>query len=50
MSNIITEAELTRMFHNKANNCKQRLIRWDFSLEEYIALYKMRSVMTCFLY
>ncbi|AGN51562.1 HNH endonuclease [Vibrio phage eugene 12A10] len=48
MSNIITEAELTRMFHNKANNCKQRLIRWDFSLEEFIALFKMRSVLTCF--
>lgn len=48
MSNIITEAELTRMYHNKKNNCHQRLIQWDFSLEEYIALYKMRSVMTCF--
>ena len=48
MSNIITESELTRMYHSKKNSCKQRLIHWEFSLEEFIALFKMRSVLTCF--
>jgi len=48
MSNIITEAELTRIYHSKKNSAKQRLINWEFSLEEFIALFKMRSVLTCF--
>ena len=47
MSNIITEAELTRMFHSKKNTCKQRLVNFSLTLEEWISLYKLRPVLRC---
>ena len=47
MSNIITEAELTRMFHNKKNNSEQRLIPFTLTLEEWLAIYRMRPTLCC---
>lgn len=47
MSNIITEAELTRMYHSKKNTCKQRLVDFSLTLEEWISLYKLRPVLQC---
>ena len=47
MSNIITEAELTRMYHSKKNSCKQRLIEFSISLEEWLAIYRMRPTLRC---
>ncbi|AUR94345.1 hypothetical protein NVP1193O_214 [Vibrio phage 1.193.O._10N.286.52.C6] len=47
MSNIITEAELTRMFHNKKNNSEQRLLEFSISIEEWLAIYRMRPTLRC---
>ncbi|CAL9966207.1 HNH endonuclease [Vibrio phage F99] len=47
MSNIITEEELTRLYYNKQNNSKQRQIPFLLTLEEWIAIYRMRPTLRC---
>ncbi|QXN60092.1 hypothetical protein KUA24_25 [Vibrio phage HNL01] len=45
---VITPTELERMWEQKKESSAKRLIPFTLTLEEYTALYKMRSVLRCF--
>lgn len=43
-----TVESLTIMFEKKKASCKSRLLSFDLTLDQWIALYKMRSTLTCY--